>query len=341
MKRQFILSSLFVLSLTACSLENVKDPKVQKLATEKNVPGLIAYASDKYPGFGEVQAVEALGEIGDKQAVEPLIGMLKRASSGSESSGEIDRRQAAATVLAKFKDERAFQPLVEATIDGSTEVSSAAKVSLKELVASHPKLVDQLLTKLGKDDKAAIAALGAIGQPALDPLIEALKHPESGVRLDATSALADIADPKAIPALVENLTDPFTAPMVGVALERVKYEPATDADRIHYWIANKKGEDLRQNWQMTKSVLLQDLETGDPGKIDYAVMSFIRIGEPNTIETLTQFLQEKGSKDLALAYLNCGQEQLSKAGEDWANAQGYEVVRTEVPQNQATQWGEL
>jgi HEAT repeat protein len=340
MKRQFILSSLLVLGLTACSLENVKDSKVQELAAEKNVSGLIAYASEKYPSFGAAQAVEALGEIGDKQAVEPLIGMLQQSSS-PESSSESNRRQAAAKVLAQFKDERAFEPLVAATIDGNTNVSSAAKASLKELVASKPELVDRLLAKLGKDDKAAIEALGAIGQPALDPLIAALKDPESSVRLDATSALADIADPKAIPALVENLTDPFTAPMVGVALEFTKYEPATDADRIHYWIANKKGQELRQNWQMTKSVLLQDLETGDPEKIDYAIVSFIRIGEPNTIATLTQFLQEKGTKDLALAYLNCGHEELAKAGEDWANAQGYEVVRTETVNTQSTQWGEL
>jgi hypothetical protein len=340
MKRQFILSSLIFLSLTACNLENVKDHKVQELAAAKNVPELIAYAGQPNPSFGAAQAVEALGDIGDKQAISPLLTMLERVGSASESSAAINRRLAAAQALGKFQDDRIFLPLVKATIDGNTKVAAAAKASLKTLVANNPKLVNQLLPKLGQEDKATVTALGAIGQPALDPLIKALKDPESRVRLNATSALVDIADPKSTPALVENLTDPASAPMVAIALERMNYQAATDADKVHYLIAQKKGQDLRQSWERTKSVLLKDLESGDPGTIDYAVYSFIRIGGKDTIAILTQFLQEKGTKDIALSYLNCGQETLSKAGEEWATAQGYRVVKTQKI-NQSTQWGEL
>jgi hypothetical protein len=151
--------------------------------------------------------------------------------------------------------------------------------------------------------------------------------------------LADISDAKAIEPLTKNLTDWVSSPMVGTALEKLNWQPVSDADKVHLLIAKNKGEELRNNWEITKSVLLKDLKSKDPRTISYALYSFISIGGKDTTETLVKVLKEQGNKNLALAYLNCGEPTLEKAGHDWATARGDQVVKTTKKDQQQVKWG--
>lgn len=96
MKHHIIATSLLCLTLTACDLDKVKDSKVQRLAAERNVKELIDAYIKKPPTFGTDQAAEALGNLGDKQAVEPLIAVLNSPVNFSASSAEIKTHAAAA-----------------------------------------------------------------------------------------------------------------------------------------------------------------------------------------------------------------------------------------------------
>jgi HEAT repeat protein len=317
----------------------VKDSKVQRLAAENNVKGLIDDYIKQPPTFGTDQAVEVLGKLGDKQAVEPLIILLNTPVNSSASSVETKAHAAAAIALGKLKDTRAVKALVANVKNPNSVIATAAKTGLKDIASSNPKIVNQLLTAFKKDDPATVAALGAIGKPALEPMLAALKEPDVTTRINAASVLADIGDPKAIEPLSKNLTDWASSPVVGTALEKLNWQPVSDADKVHLLIAKSKGEELRNNWEMTKSVLLKDLDSKDPRTIYYALYSFISIGGKDTTETLVKVLKEEGNKNLALAYLNCGEPTLEKAAQDWATAKGYKVIKTTKKDQQTVKWG--
>lgn len=317
----------------------MKDSKVQRLAAENNVKGLIDDYIKQPPTFGTDQAVEVLGKLGDKQAVEPLIILLNTPVNPSASSVETKAHAAAAIALGKLKDTRAVKALVANVKNPNSVIATAAKTGLKDIASSNPKIVNQLLTAFKKDDPATVAALGAIGKPALEPMLAALKEPDVTTRINAASVLADIGDPKAIEPLSKNLTDWASSPVVGTALEKLNWQPVSDADKVHLLIAKSKGEELRNNWEMTKSVLLKDLDSKDPRTIYYALYSFISIGGKDTTETLVKVLKEEGNKNLALAYLNCGEPTLEKAAQDWATAKGYKVIKTTKKDQQTVKWG--
>ena len=101
-------------------------------------------------------AAEALGEIKDPRAVEPLIFALKDEESGV--------RSAAAKALGKIEDPRAVEPLISALKDKDWDVREAAAEALGEI--KDPRAVAPLISAL-KDKvwnvhKAATKALEKI-----------------------------------------------------------------------------------------------------------------------------------------------------------------------------------
>ncbi|RUT04429.1 hypothetical protein DSM106972_046570 [Dulcicalothrix desertica PCC 7102] len=338
-KHYIIIVSLLTLTLGACNLDKVKDSQVQRLAAEKNVQGLVENYIKKPATFGTDQAAEALGNLGDKQAVEPLVTLLNTPVKSSASSAEIKTHAAAALALGKLKDTRAVKALVANVKHPNRAIATAAKTGLKDIAGANPKIINQLLVDFKKDDANAVAALGAIGKPALEPMLAALKEPDARMRTNAASVLYDIGDQKAIKPLTKNLTDLASSPMVGLALEKLNWQPVSEVDKVYFLIAKRKGDELRNNWEMTKSVLLKDLASNDPRTIDYALYSFIGIGGKDTTQTLVNVLKEQGNKNLALTYLNCGEPTLEKAAYDWAQSKGYKVIKTGRKEQTSVKWG--
>jgi hypothetical protein len=328
MKRQLICVSLLLLTIVGCG----KDARITQLESAKDTKGLIALLQqqDKV----SAQAAEALGTIGDKQAVESLITALK-------SAPERETRRSAAEALGKIKDARAAKPLMEAMAESDQILKRKAKDALKEIATKEPKVIKMLVATLKQDNAEAKAVLVSVGQPAVDPLIAALKDVNGSTRLNAASALGDIGDRKAIQPLVANLTDWGISPIVGSSLERMQWQPTNDREKIHYLIALGDADELRKNWQTTKSVLLKDVESEDYKSIQFGLYSFISLGNQEIIPTLVNSLNNNGNKKMALAYLNSNQPALEKAAQDWAANRGYQVVRTARKDVQPVKWGGL
>jgi HEAT repeat protein len=53
-----------------------RKPNIEKLKTEKNVEGLVKALEHKDP-LVRSEAIYALGELGDRRALEPLIAVLR------------------------------------------------------------------------------------------------------------------------------------------------------------------------------------------------------------------------------------------------------------------------
>jgi HEAT repeat protein len=132
--------------------------KAYRFAGKDDVEGLIKILKDSKDKFARWEAAEALGEIGDKRAVDPLIEAL------NDKKPLI--RWKAAEALGEIKDKRAVDPLIEA-LKGEDEDWCVRKT--------------------------AAEALGKIGDKrAVEPLIEALKDEDRYVRETARKVLEKI-----------------------------------------------------------------------------------------------------------------------------------------------------
>ncbi|MGD1850628.1 MAG: hypothetical protein ACFCBU_08460 [Cyanophyceae cyanobacterium] len=49
-------------------------------------------------------------------------------------------------------------------------------------------------------------------------------------------------------------------------------------------------------------------------------------------------LNSRGTKEVALAYLNCGQPELEAAVQEWARPNGFQVVKSRTAET-AAKWG--
>lgn len=235
----------------------VGPPDISKLETKRDVPGLIRALGYERDARVRGAAAETLGDMGDARAVEPLLSVLQDKDgnvrrSAATALGKLgdtravdalvatlrvyppEARKAAAEALGKLGDARAVEPLVVALKDKDRRVQLAAAEALTRLgVPDHPStrawcaalmrkwdeaaamgnvavepLVDALKLGWYDDRRLAAEALGKIGDArAAEPLMGALKDNEKGVRQAAAEALGKIGDARAVEPLVAALKD--------------------------------------------------------------------------------------------------------------------------------------
>ena len=155
-------------------------------------------------GAIKLSAIDALGEIGDVRAVEPLLKAL-------ESEDRWIRR-AVAKALEEMNDKRIVQPLMHHLLeknepDAEVRRSAARALARMRLLESMEYLAEALKdSSLGVRLEAGYA-LGRIGEPAIDVLMKALNDEDSRVRDSAVAALGNIGGETARGELISILRD--------------------------------------------------------------------------------------------------------------------------------------
>ncbi len=136
------------------------------------------------PAFGQ-PAITALAELATAESADTRWWAL-RALAGFEQSDEITQ-----LLLAALEDE-------------SNDVRQCAALGLCH--QPHPRAVTSLICALSGPDamtaKIAADALIRIGAQAVPALLNILQTGSAAARLEAVRALAEIKDPRAIPALL-------------------------------------------------------------------------------------------------------------------------------------------
>jgi HEAT repeat protein len=204
-------------------------------------------------------AAKALGKIGDPRAVEPLILALKNDARVV--------REAAAFALGKI-GAPAVEPLTNALKDNAKVVRLAAAFALVEI--GGPAV--EPLTNALKDEKSEVRKVAAevlgkigwlpdagangvaywvakkewarcvmIGEPAVEPLTNALKDDDVGVREAAAKALGEIGAPAMEP-LIAALTDKHEDVrwIAAEALDKIGWLPDERANGAAYWVAKRE-----------------------------------------------------------------------------------------------------
>lgn len=174
---------------------------------------LIAALKDR-DGEVRLSAIEALGEIGDARAVEPLIAMLadkyvRTRSLGEEEYVDASVGMSAALALGRIGDKRAVEPLL-ASLKTRTGPVGGIIEALGQI--GDPRAIEPLLAAIkdGVMDHLAFKALGQIGDTrAVEPLIVALEDDKQSktMRGHAAGALGAISDARAVEPLIAALKD--------------------------------------------------------------------------------------------------------------------------------------
>ena len=195
-----IIAGLTFLERLTCS--GFFGTDVKRLKEARNVQGLIIALKNKDPKV-QYDAAEALGDIGDNRAVEPLATALKN----DEFSGV---RWKAAEALSKI-GAPAVEALIGALRHENDDVQWKAAVALGEI--GDPRAIEPLIIQLCDEDRFvkshAALALGTIGEPAVKPLLRALSEGDGNLRWGAAIALGKIRDPRAIDPLIRALADKY------------------------------------------------------------------------------------------------------------------------------------
>jgi HEAT repeat protein len=196
----FIVTGLSFFERFACS--GLLGTDVKKLKQSRNMQGLILALKNRDPKI-QYDAAEALGEVGDSRAVEPLVTALKN----DEFSGV---RWKAAEALSKLGSP-AVPALIGALRHDDDDVRWKAAIALGEI--GDPQAIEPLILLLCDEDRFvkshAALALGSIGEPAINPLLRALREGDGNLRWGAAIALGKIRDPRAIEPLIRALADKY------------------------------------------------------------------------------------------------------------------------------------
>lgn len=288
-----------------------------KIGDSQAVKPLIAVLSDRDPGVREA-AVEALVEIGSVHTIGPLIEALK------DRDGDV--REAAAEILGKTGNP-ALEPLIAALWDENWDVREEAARALGRLGDSRAvsSLIAVLKYESSSARQKAAEDLSKITGPVAEPFIAPFMTQSVRLRIEVIKALSQIGDKRAIPALVGELQCWETGQAATQALERLGWSPQSTEDKVHFLVAKKDGNTLRQVWEQTKQVLLKDMKSDEDKIVKNALYAFIAVGKEEIIKELIDMLNAKGDRTIAEVYRNCGNEELSSAAQDWAAKYKYYV----------------
>ena len=235
-------------------------------------------------------AVRALREVGTAAVIEPLSEALKDKDEDVRWEAVLALRCLLYNKETLIGGERAVQSLIEALKDENVHVRSvAAQVlgAIRDAAAAKP-LTEALARNKSLEDyrvrEDAGKSLVAIGKPAVEPLIEALKDGDADARYAATEALGEIRDARAVGALIEALKDKDGVVRLGAAWALGEIRDATATGPLI--------EALKDKYKHILKYATPHHERGRYGIVrDRATRALVAIGQP-AVELLIEALKD-------------------------------------------------
>jgi HEAT repeat protein len=236
-----------------------------------------------------MSAAKALGKIGDKKAVEPLIRTLR-------DKDELVRRNAV-SALGEIVDKRAVEPLIKALGDEDEIVRGMSAKALGEI--GDKRAVEPLIKALGAYNKdihrSAAEALVKVGDEAVRLLIKALGDEYWQVRMNAANALGEIGDKRAVEPLVKVLgdEDEHVRENAAKALGELGWKPTSDKNGAVYCIYNDRFDECVKIGKPAVGPLIKALRVGNKVVHRSVVEALIKIGRV-AVEPLIKALGDEG-----------------------------------------------
>ena len=181
-------------SAAAVALGKIGDKRAVEPLIEIARKGINRIRVFNYP-VDYYRSLEALGTLGDKRATDVLIKALHKE--------HYSMRKRIAYSLGQIGDKRAVEPLIE-VLEGKHRTPFWLKAYLGGL-GMFFNMFSAMGDTIG-DREGAASALGEIGDPrAIEPLIRAMKSRNKYIKSEAIDALGNFNNPKVIEALTREL----------------------------------------------------------------------------------------------------------------------------------------
>jgi HEAT repeat protein len=183
-------------------------PDIEELKAKGKVQDLIhSFLNNTNPDI-RCKAAQALGDIGNAQAIKPLVDVIK-------SDSEYDIRRAAAEALCRINDDHVIIYLVDLIkylLDyKSSPVYSTINSGIEKIGKPAVNLLITLLNTSDSEEEARLRSIilcARIGDPcAVEPLIATLGDSNDRVRRESAEALGKFMDPRAVEPLIATLGD--------------------------------------------------------------------------------------------------------------------------------------
>jgi len=181
MKRNTLAGLIAIIAIVAAVIfAGCVEESADELKAKEDVDGLIMLL-DNWDNETRAEAANALGEIGDESAINPLVRTLK--------DENLLVREEAANALDKLN----WTPVN----DTENAYYLIAKEQWNELVKLGKPAIEPLIQALEYEDcrESVQYSLAEIGEPAIEPLIQALKSPDYRIKDGATESLEKIGEP--------------------------------------------------------------------------------------------------------------------------------------------------
>jgi HEAT repeat protein len=223
---------------------------------------LIAAATASSTGIDREYAIKVLKYLGDSQAVEPLIRLLR------ETDFPRQVRSSAAYALAALGDRRAIKPLIESFKEPA--FGSSFYLDMQSL---GEEAFSALLAALRSEDalvrERAAGSLGRFNDKrAVDFLIDALQDNNQKVRQGAICSLGMLGDKQAVEPVLSVLNTPrdiVNGPILDALNEFEAKEAVPKLIAGLEWIISQGNND---DWEEVIYEVVRSLEiVGFPGKI--------------------------------------------------------------------------
>ncbi|MCB2210044.1 HEAT repeat domain-containing protein [bacterium] len=306
-------------------------PNIEKLKDKKYVPGLIKALGYQKNEAIRQEAANALGEMGDITAVNPLLIAFedKNETVGNNAAEALlkilirslsheneEVRRYAVKALGKIGDSRAVEPLICALKDPDQGVRKNTMEALgmigdaeivRPLIRALLRAQDPVELNFGENALRNIKNPSAVG-----PLIKALKYKNKYVRALAAESLGNLGDPKAVRPLIRALKDDDdnVRSSAAAALKDIS-DPGSVEPLIE--TLNDEDNNVRTSAAWALGVI------GDPRAVDplgnalldrdwhvreSAVEALRLINDPRAVELLIDLLNNSSMNNLAFNALN-------------------------------------
>jgi hypothetical protein len=212
--------------------------------------------------------------------------------------------------------------------------------------ADMNSLIQNLKDKDATTRAEASKALGEVKDTrAVDPLIAALKDKDSNVRWRAAEALGKIKDPRAVEALIDALKDKDLIVRISAAESLGEIKDGRAAKPLVALLRDKQTQlrailSLEEIGQPGERALMAVLENEDLETIASAYEIFIRKAIKGSGPLLIKTLYGYGGSKMAQDFLNSRNSELSEAAYEWAKARGIQVITLPGRGTEGPKWGE-
>ncbi len=269
-------------------------PNINKLKARRDVPGLIKALNYKRNPEVRKKAVEALGELGDRTATEPLLSGLDEEES--------EYRASVVSALGKIKDERAVPALIDRIKDRDPAACGLEMSALESIGQPAVGPLLAMLKKKAHDAKQALVlihALERIGGEAVTlgfmdlmspkapslivPLADSLER-LAGERLEVAQPLIKVL--KAAP-------EKSWASHLAAVLRRLGWRPGDATEDAAMSLAMRQWKRLAAMGEPAVSFLIPLLRMGASSEIQKAAETLGTIGDDRAIEPLSALLLDR------------------------------------------------